>query len=212
MIKARFAGEVDAWLVRNLPFLQRTPFHPNWLSLAGLAVSLAAAGLFAQGRFRIAALVLALGAFFDLVDGVVARAQGCADDFGAFLDSSIDRVVDMALFFALAMHYAGQGEAGIAWLAGAALLSTVMVSYTKARAEAVLPELRVGLFERAERILVVLAGALLGLMPAALALVTLGSSISIVQRVLHARRGMAALSDNAGVPLRQARGETHHAG
>lgn len=204
MIKARFAGEVDAWLVRNLPLLQRTPFHPNWLSLFGLAVSLAAAGLFAGGHFRSAALVLALGAFFDLVDGVVARAQGRADDFGAFLDSSIDRVVDMALFFALAMYYAGQGETAVAWLAGAALLSTVLVSYTKARAEAVLPELRVGLFERAERILVVLAGALLGLMPAALALVTLGNSISIVQRVAHARRGMAALP-------RQARGETHHA-
>lgn len=205
MIKARFAGEVDAWLVKNLPFLLRSPLHPNWLSLFGLAVSLVAAGLFAQGQFRIAALVLALGAFFDLVDGVVARAQGCADDFGAFLDSTIDRVVDMALFFALAMYYARQGETEVAWLAGAALLTTVLVSYTKARAEAVLPELNVGLFERAERILVVLAGALLGLVPAALALVTLGCSISIVQRVVYARRGMAT-------PLRQARGEAQHGG
>jgi CDP-diacylglycerol--glycerol-3-phosphate 3-phosphatidyltransferase len=84
----------------------------------------------------------------------------------------------------------------LAWLAGGALVATVMVSYAKARAESLLPELRGGLFERAERIVVLVAGAVFGLMPLALAVVAAGSAATALQRMAIAYRHMQALDAN----------------
>lgn len=193
MIKARFGADLDGTIQRIFPFLFRRPIDPNLLSAAGLLVSLGAAAAFAQGAFRLAALLVLAGGFFDLVDGVVARAHGTSTTFGAFLDSSLDRVVDMALLLGVQMHYALSGAAGLAWLTGGALLATVMVSYSKARAESVLPGFKGGLMERAERIVVLVAGALLGWMPLALAVIAAGSAVTAVQRMALAHRGMAAL-------------------
>lgn len=193
MIKARFGADLDGTIQRIFPFLFRRPIDPNLLSAAGLLVSLGAAAAFAQGAFRLAALLVLAGGFFDLVDGVVARAHGTSTTFGAFLDSSLDRVVDMALLLGVQMHYALSGAAGLAWLTGGALLATVMVSYSKARAESVLPGFKGGLMERAERIVVLVAGALLGWMPLALAVIAVGSAVTAVQRMALAHRGMAAL-------------------
>lgn len=193
MIKARFGEDLDRRIQRIFPFLFRRSIDPNLLTAAGLLVSLAAAAAFAQGAFRTAAVLVLIGGFFDLVDGVVARHHGTVTTFGAFLDSSLDRVVDMALLLGIQMHYARTGAPGLAWLAGVALVACVMVSYTKARAEAVLPDFKGGFMERAERIVVLVAGALFGLMPLALVIVAVGAGVTAVQRMVLAHRGMAAL-------------------
>jgi CDP-diacylglycerol--glycerol-3-phosphate 3-phosphatidyltransferase len=193
VIKARFGENLDGRIQRLFPFLFRRAIDPNLLTAAGLLVSLAAAAAFAQGAFRLAAMLVLIGGFFDLVDGVVARHHGLVSTFGAFLDSSLDRVVDMALLLGIQMHYARSGAPALAWLAGLALVGCVMVSYTKARAESVLPGFKGGLMERAERILVLVAGALFGLMPLALVIVAVGAGVTAVQRMVLAYRGMAAL-------------------
>jgi len=197
MIKATLGTDLDAHVDRFFPFLTRVRIHPNWFSLAGLAVSLGGAALFAQGSFRWGAVVTALGGFFDLTDGVVARHQGRTSTFGAFLDSTLDRVVDMALLFAIAMYFQGAGEAAWAWLAGFALVCTVVVSYAKARAESVLPGFRGGWFERAERLVVIMVGAVVGLLKPALVVVAVGSAITAGQRIALAWRGMEALDARA---------------
>jgi CDP-diacylglycerol--glycerol-3-phosphate 3-phosphatidyltransferase len=193
VLKARFGHDFDQRIERALPFLFHPRVHPNALSLAGLAISLAAAWSFAEGRFRQGALILLLGGVFDLVDGVVARRQGRVTTFGGFLDSSLDRVVDMALLLGLMMHYAHGGQAALAWLAAFALVATVLVSYTKARAESVLPSFEGGILERAERIVILAVGGLVGAMPLALAVVALGSAVTAGQRIALAHRRMAAL-------------------
>ncbi len=193
MLKARFGHDFDARIARLLPFLFHPRVHPNALSVVGLAVSLGGAWAFAEGRFRAGALIVLLGGVFDLVDGVVARRQGRVTTFGGFLDSSLDRVVDMALLLGPLMFYARTGEAGLAWLAALALVATVMVSYTKARAESVLGQFEGGLLERAERVVILVAGGLFGAMPLALGIVALGSTITAGQRIALAQRRMAAL-------------------
>ncbi len=193
MLKAKLGTDLDARIQSLAPFLFRRRIDPNLLSLLGLLVSLVGAVAFAAGEFRWGALAVMLGGGFDLVDGVVARHHGIATRFGAFLDSSLDRVVDMALLLGLVLHYAETGARWLAWLAAFAVVGTVMVSYTKARAEAMLGDFTGGWFERAERIVVLLAGALFGLMPLALIIVAFGSAATALQRMWIAHQRLTAL-------------------
>jgi len=197
VIKARVGADLDQVIRRLFPFVFRWKINPDWLSLIGLGVSLGAAVGFSQGAFRLGAVLVLAGGFFDLVDGVVARAQGAATTFGGFLDSSLDRVVDMALLLALMMFWAQTGRTALAWICAWALVASVMVSYTKARAESVLPGFKGGLLERAERVVLLAAGGLFGLMPFAVAMVAVGASITACQRIAIAQRGMRALDAEA---------------
>jgi phosphatidylglycerophosphate synthase len=197
VLKSRFGFEFDASIRRAAPFLFHPRVHPNALTLLGTVISLAAAADFAGGGLRRGALLAALGGLFDLTDGVVARAQGRATRFGAFLDSSLDRLVDIALLFGLALHYAASRELLWAWTAGAALAGSVLTSYTKARAELWLRDFSGGWLERAERIVLLIAGGVLGLMPLALALVAVGSLATAVQRIIIAYRRLGAEAEEA---------------
>lgn len=192
MLKSRLGFAFDATIRRAVPFLIDRRVHPNALTLVGTAISLVAAADFAAGELRRGAMLTALGGVFDLTDGVVARAQGRATRFGAFLDSSLDRLVDVALLFGLAIHYAGTGELLWAWAAGVGLGGSVLTSYTKARAERWLRDFEGGLLERAERIVLLIAGGLLGWMPAALLVVAAGSVATAVQRIIMAYRRLGA--------------------
>lgn len=211
MIKSRFGFALDAPIQRILPFLFRWRLNPNALTVLGLGISLLGAAGFAQGELRWGAAAVALGGLCDLVDGVVARHLRRQTRFGAFLDSSLDRVVDAALLSALAVFYAGEGRAALAWLACVALLFAVLAPYAKARSDALAApegEARAAtsagagapgaaargervFMERAERILVLLAGALLNLMPLALAAVAVGGAITSAQRIAAARLRLA---------------------
>jgi CDP-diacylglycerol--glycerol-3-phosphate 3-phosphatidyltransferase len=194
VLKARLGHDFDERIARALPSLVfHRRVHPNVLSLMGVAVSLGGAWAFAEGAFRLGAVIVLLGGVFDLVDGVVARRQGRVTTFGGFLDSSLDRVVDMALLLGLVLHYASRGAAPLAGLAALALVATVLVSYTKARAESVLPHFEGGLLERAERIVILVVGGLSGLMPLALGVVAVGSTITAGQRIALAHRLMREL-------------------
>ena len=193
MLKARLGHDFDERIARAVPFLFHPRVHPNALSLLGVLVSLGGAWAFAEGAFRVGAAIVLVGGVFDLVDGVVARRQGRVTTFGGFLDSSLDRVVDMALLLGLVMHYAGRGAVGLAWLAALALVATVLVSYAKARAESVVPDFEGGLLERAERIVILVLGGLTGWMPLALGIVALGSVITAGQRIALAHRLMREL-------------------
>jgi CDP-diacylglycerol--glycerol-3-phosphate 3-phosphatidyltransferase len=197
VLKARFGVDFDARLRRALPFFFHPRVHPNALTAAGTLICLGGAAAFACGELVWGGLVTALGSLFDLVDGVVARHQGRASAFGAFLDSSLDRVVDMALLLGLGLHYARGGSTGLALLAGLALVGSVMTSYTKARAELWLRDFHGGWMERAERIVLLILGGVTGLMPFALALVALGSVATALQRVHLAYRRLAAMASEA---------------
>jgi CDP-diacylglycerol--glycerol-3-phosphate 3-phosphatidyltransferase len=184
---------LDDWIRRLFPFLFRWELDPNALTVTGALVSTGAAAAFAAGSPRAAGLLMLAGGFFDLVDGVVARHRGVATRFGAFLDSTLDRWVDVVLLVGISVHYAGEGAPQHVALAGLALATTVLVSYTKARAELVLGRFEIGLLERAERVVILAAGALFGLIVAALWIIAIGSAITAGQRIALAYREMQRL-------------------
>jgi archaetidylinositol phosphate synthase len=191
VIKALLDDRLDGWLSRLLPFLFRGPLSPNLLTVLGTLISLAAAVAFALGCFVAGGALMLAGGFFDLVDGAVARHRGIATRFGGFLDSTLDRLVDMALLLGLAMNFALQGEPGRVLLAGCALIASVLVSYAQARAQVSVPSFfRVGIFERGERFVLLAAGAILGFVVLALWIIAIGSAVTVVQRMAHAFREM----------------------
>lgn len=193
MIKAKFGDRLDDLLQRALPFLFRRPVNPNLLSVIGVAVSLAAAAAFPLGWFLLGGCLILAGGVFDLVDGVVARTHGIATRFGAFLDSTLDRVSDMALLLGIAMYYALAGEPGHVLLAGYTLAASALVSYAQARAELVVPGFRVGILERGERIVILALGAISGFVVPALWILAVGSTITVAQRFAHAYREMTLI-------------------
>ena len=203
MIKAKLGHRLDAAVKAVLPFLFHRPLDPNVLTVVGCLVSLGAAAAFALGWFVTGGLLILAGGIFDLVDGVIARAHGIATRFGAFLDSTLDRLTDMALLVGITMHYALVGEPGHVLLAGYALIASVLVSYAQARAELVVPIFRVGFLERAERVLILAAGALFGFLVPALWVVGVGSTITVGQRFLRAYQEMEKLDASERAALRE---------
>lgn len=190
MIKARWTDAAEERLKRSILFSILSGIHPDLLTGTGVVVSLLGAWAFAVGAFAMGGLLVLCGGIFDLFDGVVARHRGRVSTFGGLLDSTADRVVDMAVLLAISLCYAQRGAWLWAVVAGVALMGSVLVSYIKARGENDVPGLGVGWFERGERIGLIIAGGILGIMPLALLAVAGGSWWTAGQRLALARRKM----------------------
>ncbi|MBW2289717.1 MAG: CDP-alcohol phosphatidyltransferase family protein [Deltaproteobacteria bacterium] len=201
MIKEKFGDRLDDWIHAALPFLFRRKVDPNLLTVVGALISLLAAAAFAAGWFVIGGVGILAGGFFDLIDGVVARHHGTTTRFGAFLDSTLDRLVDMALLLGIALHFARVGRPEVVLLAGVALIACVLVSYSKACAEQYVPEIKVGIMERGERVGLLAVGGILGMVVPALWVVAIGSSVTVIQRFDRAYKEMqkADAADRAGL-------------
>lgn len=200
MIKARFGTDVDQVVHRLFPWVARVRIRPDTLTLLGVAFAAGAALYFAWGRFVPGAALMIAAGLCDLVDGVVARAQGNSSRSGAFLDSTMDRVAELLILSGIAVHFAALADPWRAALVCWALAGSVMTSYTRARAEVELRELRVGLMERGERFVVLIAGALFDLLTPTLWVVAIGSTVTTVQRIVIARRRLAAEPADAQEP------------
>lgn len=175
--------------------LLRAGISPNAVTLAGTAgVLVGAFGFAARGSFIAAVVIITLCGLTDVMDGSMARSRQSVSRYGAFLDSTMDRVADGAIFSSLIWWYAGQGDRASTAAALICLVAGLIVSYVKARAEGLGIECHVGLVERAERLIVVGVGALatgFGLswgLPAALWLIAAGSIVTVVQRMVHVAR------------------------
>lgn len=193
MIKSVLGDRLDGWIHTIFPFLFRRRLNPNLLTVLGTLPSLAGALAFSMGHFVAAGTLILFGGFFDLVDGVVARHNDAATRFGAFLDSTLDRLVDMALLLGIAMFFVLEGEPRHVLLTGYTLISSVLVSYAQARAQLFVPAFRIGFLERGERVVILAIGALSGQMVPALWVLAVGSTITVVQRFAHAHREMERL-------------------
>jgi phosphatidylglycerophosphate synthase len=193
VIKARFGDRLDGWLEAALPFLFRRPINPNAITVLGTAISIAAGAAFATGRFGWGAIGILIGGVFDLVDGVIARKHGIATPFGAFLDSTLDRLADMAILLGVMLHYAALGDASTVLLGGVALIASVLTSYAKARAEQFLPSFGGGFLERGERLAVIGLGAVSGYMIPALWFLAVAGTGTVAYRFAVAHRELARL-------------------
>ncbi|MFD9359569.1 phosphatidylinositol phosphate synthase [Streptomyces sp. NPDC060031] len=195
-------------------FLLRRGVSPDAVTLIGTAGVVAGALVFfPRGEFFWGTITITLFVFSDLVDGNMARQAGVSSRWGAFLDSTLDRVADAAIFGGLALWYAGSGNDNVLCaVAIFCLASGQVVSYTKARGESIgLPVAVNGLIERAERLVISLVAAGLSgletfgvpswigvLLPIALWVVAAGSLVTLIQRVVTVRRE-AAEADAAAV-------------
>lgn len=162
--------------------------HPDSLTAIGWALSTGAAVLFALGYVRAAGAVMLFAGLFDALDGAVARETGRMSAFGAFLDSTLDRLSEAAIFVGVIFFYAASARPFEALLAGLALAFSFGTSYARARAEGLGIPCEVGLLERAGRVMILSVLSLAGFLTAGIALVAAGALVTTVQRILHVRR------------------------
>jgi CDP-diacylglycerol--glycerol-3-phosphate 3-phosphatidyltransferase/CDP-diacylglycerol--inositol 3-phosphatidyltransferase len=184
--------------------LLRLGVSPNTVTFVGtLGVCAGALVCFPQGWLLAGVLVIAAFVFSDMIDGYMARTSGQMTAFGAFLDSTLDRVGDAAVFGGLAMYYVGPGDnRGWAGLAIYCLSMGSVTSYARARAESLGMQAKVGIAERADRLVAILGATgladllrvlgvddkVMWLIPMTLALLAVASTITVVQRILVVRR------------------------
>lgn len=175
--------------------LLRAHVRPNHLTLVGLGVSILAACAFAQGSLRTGAALLTLAGLFDFFDGSLARLANSVSAFGAFLDSVVDRYSDLVVLLGVVLYYHRAADTTGVFLTIGALVGTIMTSYTKARAQSIGVACEIGLIERPERLIVLIAGAAFNVLtPAMIALAVL-TNLTALQRILYTRRAAAVRED-----------------
>lgn len=168
--------------------------NPDVLTITGLALTAVAGAFFAlaggagyvsPAALRFGGLVALVAAVFDMLDGRVARLRGRETKFGAYLDSTMDRYSDMLLYLGLLILYARLERTGLMVLVWVAAFGGFMTSYARARAESLIPRCPVGLMERPERVVLVIAGAILNKMVPVLWIVAVLSNITAIQRIVY---------------------------
>ena len=162
--------------------------RPDSLTMTGWILAVAAAPLYTLGYVRTAGAVMLFAGLFDALDGAVARESGRMSAFGAFLDSTLDRLSESAVFVGIVFLYASSSRPFEALLAGVAMTFSLMTSYTRARAEGLGFECEVGLLERAGRVVILSLFSIAGVLTIGIALVAVGALVTTAQRILHVRR------------------------
>ena len=211
--KERLKHATHAALSPLTGMLMRMGLRPDHLTVGGLLMSLLAGLAFFEGNFHLGAMLLAVGGVCDILDGEMARRGARESTFGAFLDSTLDRLAEAAVLVgiagfyvghlvalvvnpAIAVHEISRGLEPPVWervglVAVLALIGSFMVSYTRARAEGLGLACRVGWFERPERMVLVIVAAAFGVgpvMPAALIVLAVLSFVTTFQRMAHVWR------------------------
>jgi len=186
---------------RSVTRLARTRVTPNVLTTTGVSLCLLAAILVPfENRadtllvYWLAAVIFVVGSLLDILDGALARVGGKSTPFGAFIDSTTDRVGEGAMLAAIALVFSRHGEDWAVVLAVAAVVGSFLVSYTRARAEALGLKGDVGLGSRAERVVLITAGLVFapwGGLPWALLVLAVTAWLTVVQRVLHVHKQLS---------------------
>lgn len=165
-------------------WLQSIGVTPNMISFTGFALTIASAALLAAGYLLIGGFILWAAAMLDMVDGTLARISQSESKFGAFLDSTLDRYSESITFLGLAVYYANQNNAQTPLLLiFFTLVGSWAVSYTRARAEGLDIECNVGFLQRPERLVLLIASLILGLVLPVLWLLAVMTNVTAVQRI-----------------------------
>jgi CDP-diacylglycerol--glycerol-3-phosphate 3-phosphatidyltransferase len=175
------SNKVIRLIVRGLALSR---IHPNVLTFLGLVINMVAAYMLAVGQFRWAAAVIIGAGLFDMVDGRVARETNRVTRFGGFFDSVLDRYSDCALLVGLLVWYGSINRPFYVVLTAVAMAASVMISYTRARAENSIPTCKVGFMERPERVVLVIIGALFDHMAPVLWVIAVLGNLTVVHRMI----------------------------
>ena len=186
--------------------LARRRVHPNLLTTIGFAVTVASAFAFHEHQVRTAGFLVLLGGFFDILDGRVARLSDLGSKFGAFYDSTLDRISEIMVFMGILSLYNDYrlelGDVGMIYAISLAMAGSLMISYTRARAEALGLDCKVGLMPRAERVVLIgLASLVFGeswdglVLKIVIVVLAVLTNLTAVQRIVWVYRRAS------GVPL-----------
>lgn len=175
-------NKVIVLIVRGLALSR---IHPNVLTFVGLLINIVAAVMLAAGQFRNAGFVIIGAGIFYMVDGRVARETNQVTKFGGFFDSVLDRYSDLALLMGLLVYYASINRYFYVVLTAVVMTGSVMISYTRARAECTIPSCKVGFMERPERIVLFIIGALADRMAPVLWVIAIMSNLTVIHRMIY---------------------------
>ena len=178
--------------------INRTGLTPNMLTFIGLLLNVGVAAVLAGGGIRLGGWLLLFAASFDALDGALARLTGRQSRFGAFFDSTLDRYSEAVIYGGLLIYYVDQGVRTEPLLVYAAIIGSLMVSYSRARAEGLGLECKVGIATRLERVLIIAAGLILNQVTLALWLVAIFANLTAVQRIVYVWQHRASASDVGG--------------
>lgn len=166
-------------------FISRSGVTPNMLTSLGLLLNVGVAAILSQGHFAAGGLLLIGASLLDALDGSLARLTGRSSRFGAFFDSTLDRYSEAIVYGGLLFYFSSQSARAESLLVYAAIVGSLMVSYTRARAEGLGLECRVGLATRVERVVLASLGLVLGWVSLMLWLVTILAHLTALQRMLY---------------------------
>lgn len=196
-----FCNKIIRLIVRGLALSR---IHPNVLTFFGLVINVVAAVLLARGLFFRAGLVIIGAGLFDMVDGRVARETNQVTRFGGFFDSVLDRYSDLGLLIGLLVYYGNINRPLYVVLTAIVMTGTVMVSYTRARAENTIPSCKVGFMERPERVVLLIIGALFDRVAPVLWVIAVLSNITVIHRMIFTYQEAKRLEDaQLRVPARE---------
>jgi CDP-diacylglycerol--glycerol-3-phosphate 3-phosphatidyltransferase len=158
--------------------------HPNVLTFVGVLINIAAAVALGLGRFITAGVIMVVANIFDFIDGKVARETHAESAFGGFWDSVIDRFSDISLFIGLIYLYSQLQRTDYVMITALAMMFSIMTSYTRARAESLIPKCKVGFMERPERIVLFMLGAFTNRMAAVMWVILVLSVFTVADRII----------------------------
>jgi CDP-diacylglycerol--glycerol-3-phosphate 3-phosphatidyltransferase len=181
-----------------LSALRRLGVTPNQVTVAGTIMNAGAAALIVTDHLIWAGIVVLVAGCLDLVDGSLARLSQQVTPFGAFLDSTFDRVSEGIILAAVAYRLAEGGSALDAALVVLALLGSILVSYTRSRAESLGVECKVGLMSRPERVILVAIGLFFDVLPYVIYIMLALTVFTVIQRVVHTYRELGRRKEEGG--------------
>lgn len=199
MILKRFKKYTERLLEPLSKTLSRRGVNPNHITVAGAAVSFLSGIFYYKGSHLLGAVLLIIAGLCDLLDGNIARVNQKVSPFGAFLDSTVDRYSDMFVLFGILGFAFKNQDASLFWITILALMGSFMVSYTRARAECIIERCDVGIMERPERMVVLIAASILGVLEAGLLVIAVFANITAIQRIHYTYRQTKRLEEKRDV-------------
>lgn len=183
-MRALFKGVLDPMA----GFLNRIGLTPNTMTMIGLVGHAIAAVFLFRGQMLVGGLIILVMAPIDALDGTMARLRGEPSAFGAFVDSVTDRYSELLLFLGLLLHYLQEGDWAASGLIYLAAAGSVLVSYVRARAEALGYEAQVGILTRLERYVVLVPSLVFNFPKIGIGIIAFMANITAFQRIIHVRR------------------------
>ena len=195
MISEKLGHRLDNTLSRIALVIFGKDIQPNFLTIMGLVINVAAAVCLGMGYWVWGGCLIIIAGFFDVLDGAVARTFKKATKFGGFLDSVIDRYSDIVLLIGIIWFYAMKNKLGYVFLACIVLMGCILIPYSRAKAEIFLERCNIGIMERAERTIFLAIGSIFNVMTIVLWILAIFTHITVIQRIHYAWKKMHKLEE-----------------